>query len=104
MESILLLHSKSIIKSSEQIDSHGDSVSSDSAREITDCLSFTCGAYELVALLLFDVDFRLIDDFVDEFSFNVGVSTIECNCALDAETKETNKEFYANCLDESLIN
>lgn len=85
MESMLLLHSKSIIKSSEQIDSHGDSVSSDSVRDITDCLGFACGAYELVALLLFDVGFRLIDDFVDEFSFSVGVSTIECNCVLDAD-------------------
>lgn len=36
MESILLLHSKSIIKSSEQIDSHGDKVSKDSVRVITD--------------------------------------------------------------------
>lgn len=92
MESILLLHSKSIIKSSEQIDSHGDNVSSDSVLEITDLFGFPCccdigcgadGAYELVALLLFDVDFRLIDDFVDE-SFSVGVSTIECNCVFDA--------------------
>lgn len=79
MESILLLHSKSIIKSSEQIDSHGESVSSDSAREITDCRGFACGAYELFALLLFDVGFRLIDDLADEDSFSVGVSTIECS-------------------------
>lgn len=84
MESMLLLHSKSIIKSSEQIDSHGDSVSSDSALEITDCLGFACGAYEFVALLLFDDGFRLIDDLFDEVSFSVGVSTIECNCVFDA--------------------
>lgn len=84
MESMLLLHSKSIIKSSEQMDSHGDSVSSDSAREMTDCRGFACGAYEFVALLLFDVGFRFIDDFADDVSFSVGVSTIECNCVLDA--------------------
>lgn len=94
IESMLLLHSKSIIKSSEQIDSHGDSVSSDSAREITtDCRGLACGAYELFALLLCDVAvaaavvgcFRLIDaDLIDEFSLSVGVSTIECNCVFDA--------------------
>lgn len=93
IESMLLLHSKSIIKSSEQIDSHGDNVSSDSAREITtDCRGLACGAYELFALLLCDVAaapvagcFRLIDaDLIDEFSLSVGVSTIECNCVFDA--------------------
>lgn len=87
---MLLLHSKSIIKSSEQIDSHGDSVSSDSAFEITDWRGFACGAYEFVALLLFDVvdGFRLIDDLADEFSFNVGVSTIECNWVFEAAIKK----------------
>lgn len=90
IDSMLLLHSKSIIKSSEQIDSHGDSVSSDSARDITiDCRGLTCGAYELFALLLCDVvGFRLIDaDLADDvFSsyWSVGVSTIECNCVFDA--------------------
>lgn len=85
MESTLLLHSKSIIKSSEQIDSHGDSVSNDSALEMTDCLGFGCGAYELLMLLLFDADLRFVDDLADEVSFNVGVSTIECNCVFDAK-------------------
>lgn len=70
------------------MDSHGDSVSSDSALEITDCLGLACGAYELVALLLFDVFFRLIDDFVDEFSLSVGVSTIECSWVVDAVSEE----------------
>lgn len=88
MESMLLLHSKSIIKSSEQIDSQGDNVSSDSVREMTDSLGFACGAYELVTLLLFDVGLRLIEDFVDDVSFSVGVSTIECNCVFDAVKKK----------------
>lgn len=71
------------------MDSHGDNVSSDSALEMTDCLGFACGAYELVALLLFDVGFRFIDDFAEiDVSFSVGVSTIECNCVLDAKKKE----------------
>lgn len=69
------------------MDSHGDNVSSDSALDMTDCLGFACGAYEFVALLLFDVGFRLIDDLADDVSFSVGVSTIECNCVLDAKKK-----------------
>lgn len=75
------------------MDSHGDSVSSDSALEMTDCLGFACGAYEFVALLLFDVGFRLIDDFAEiDASFSVGVSTIECNCVLDAKKKKKKRK------------
>lgn len=45
-----------------------------------------------MALLLFDVGFRLIDDFADDVSFSVGVSTIECNCVLDAKKKTNSRK------------
>lgn len=71
---MLLLHSKSIIISSEHIDSHGDNVSRESERAITDCRGFACGAYELL------VDMILCSDLVE--SMSVGVPPIECMCWL----------------------
>lgn len=75
-----LLHSKSIIRSSEQIDSQGDSVSSDSARVIlASPVSFVDlgGICRLAKLLLSEAAFRRAFDvdFSEDTSFSVGVST-----------------------------
>lgn len=104
-----LLHSKSIIKSSELIDSHGDNVSSDSVRDIfatVDLIGFESGAGKLAKLLLSDAAFcRAFDaDFSDDTSFSVGVSTIDCSCVFDAthkinETiKQKTPQFKSNWL------
>lgn len=76
------MHSKSIIRSSDAIDSHGESVSNDSVRDNNDWRGFTCGAYELL-FICDDCASDCLRDFVDLFdavSISVGVSVSECKC------------------------
>lgn len=70
------------------MDSHGDNVSSDSARDIfaSFFMGFDNGAWRLARLLLSDAALRrmLAVDLSDEASFSVGVSTNDCSCVFDA--------------------
>lgn len=69
------------------MDSHGESVSSDSVRESNECRGLTCGAYELLLMPISDaVHFTYVADFAGELcSMRVAVSAIECNCVFDAK-------------------
>lgn len=71
------------------MDSHGDNVSSDSARAIFESVfvGFDNGACRLAKLLLSDAALRrtLVVDFSDDASFSVGVSTNDCSCVFDAK-------------------
>lgn len=96
IESTLLVTSKSIIRSSEAIDSHGDNVSSDSVRDRSDCLGFICGAYELVFICAgtfdcFDLGF---DDLLEAVSMSVGVSVNECKCCVEAAISDEKQSDY----------
>lgn len=68
------------------MDSHGDNVSNESARESNECRGFACGAYELFSMpISAAIHLIYVADFAGEPpSMSVAESALECNCVVDA--------------------